>query len=134
MIDAGLRTLIVPIDCMDNEISTYPSKDTLERFCVDERLDIILVFSMETSKPDRFAHTRVFAPKFGYLEDPATGSGNSAFGHYLLKNKLWDGQMIRIEQGGARMLYNEVKLLHTDNKVLFGGKATVKINGTYHLQ
>ncbi len=37
------------------------------------------------------AHTRVFAPKFGYLEDPATGSGNSAFGYYMLKNALWDG-------------------------------------------
>jgi len=30
------------------------------------------------------------APKFGYLEDLATGLGNSAMGYYMLKNQLWD--------------------------------------------
>jgi predicted PhzF superfamily epimerase YddE/YHI9 len=31
---------------------------------------------------------RVFAATFGYLEDPATGSGNSALGYYLLQHQL----------------------------------------------
>ena len=89
---------------------------------------------METKNPKCFAHTRVFAPKFGYLEDPATGSGNSAFGNYLVKNKLWNGEIISIEQGGDKIVFNEVKLLNKNDKILFGGKATKKIDGTYYLK
>ena len=86
---------------------------------------------MQTSTNDTFAHTRVFAPKFGYLEDPATGSGNSAFANYLLQEGMWDGHLITIEQGGNDRIYNAVKLKTLEGKVLFGGRATVKIEGNY---
>ena len=75
----------------------------------------------------------MFAPKFGYLEDPATGSGNSAFANYLLSERLWDGSLITIEQGGCNRVFNAVRLKHQDGKVLFGGSATVKIEGEYCL-
>jgi PhzF family phenazine biosynthesis protein len=133
IIDAGLRTLIVPIDKYENEISIYPVQDKLQEFCLTNEIDIILIFSKETQNSQCFAHTRVFAPKFGYLEDPATGSGNSAFGYYLLKNKLWDGTMISIEQGSDKMNFNEVKLVNYNNKVLFGGRASKTIDGIYHV-
>lgn len=80
-----------------------------------------------------FCHTRVFAPKFGYLEDPATGSGNSAFANYLLRHKLWDGQPISIEQGGDNIAFNKIKLKEKDEQVLFGGKASLRIEGYYYL-
>ena len=80
-----------------------------------------------------YAHTRVFAPKFGYLEDPATGSGNSAFANYMLSEGLWDGHPITIEQGGNDRIFNSVKLRCQDGKVLFGGKATKKIEGEYYI-
>lgn len=76
---------------------------------------------------------RVFAPKFGYLEDPATGSGNSAFANYLLSEGLWKGEPIMIEQGGNNRIFNSVKLKCQDGKVLFGGKATKKIEGEYYI-
>lgn len=84
-------------------------------------------------------HTRVFAPKYGYLEDPATGSGNSAIGYYLMKNKLWDGTPISIEQGPSVVIPNIVKLntivtQHKKIQVLFGGRAMVRIDGAYLLQ
>ena len=44
------------------------------------------VFSKQTADVSAYAHTRVFAPKFGYLEDPATGSGNSAYANYMLSD------------------------------------------------
>ncbi len=132
-VDAGLRTLIVPIATLQDEIEILPDKDILERFCIVAQIDIILIFSMETAGAKYFAHTRVFAPKFGYLEDPATGSGNSAFGYYLIKNKLWAEGQIAIEQGGSTMIYNEVKLMRLHDKVLFGGQANRKIDGKYYL-
>lgn len=133
VIDAGLRTLIIPITKLEDEISIFPDRAELEQFCITNNIDIILIYSFEVSDDTFFAHTRVFAPKFGYLEDPATGSGNSAFGYYLLKNKLWDGEGIQIEQGGNDRIYNTVKLSTKEGKVLFGGSATVRIEGKYLL-
>lgn len=131
IIDAGLRTLIVPICDMETEISVYPNEQSLKDFCLSSDIDIILIFSKQTLDSEAYAHTRVFAPKFGYLEDPATGSGNSAFANYLLSEMLWDGQPITIEQGGNNRIFNSIKLKCWDGYILFGGKATKKIEGLY---
>lgn len=133
LIDAGLRTLIVPVTKLEAEISVFPDEKELKEFCITNNIDIVLIFSKETADPQNIAHTRVFAPKFGYLEDPATGSGNSAFGYYMLKNKLWDGKDCSIEQGGTDRIFNTVKLSTKAGAVLFGGKATTRIDGVYYI-
>ena len=132
-IDAGLRTLIVPIADFNKEIIIFPNEMNLKKFCIDNKIDIILIFSKKASKAEYKAHTRVFAPKFGYLEDTATGSGNSAFANYLLKNHLWTGNPIAVEQGGENIAFNTVKLKMNGNDVLFGGSATVRIEGKYNV-
>ena len=133
IIDAGLRTLIVPVTLFEDEVSVYPDEASLKVFCESNDIDIILVYSLQVENPSNFAHTRVFAPKFGYLEDPATGSGNSAFANYLLSENMWDGSPITIEQGGNDRIFNAVKLKTLNGKVLFGGRATKKIEGFYFL-
>lgn len=132
-IDAGLRTLIVPIRDLAAAVSIYPDEQKLKDFCIQNDFDILLLFSDETADPGHLAHTRVFAPRFGYLEDPATGSGNSAFGYYLLKNRLWDGSDCCIEQGGNNRIYNNIALTYQDGTVFFGGSATVRIEGVYYV-
>ena len=132
LIDAGLRTLIVPLCDLATEISVFPDERQLKQFCAENGADIILIFSMEAQRPGYIAHTRVFAPKFGYLEDPATGSGNSAFGSYMLKNRLWNGNDCRLEQGGSDRVFNDILLCTKDGAVLFGGSATVRIDGLYY--
>lgn len=79
------------------------------------------------------------SPTFGYLEDPATGSGNSAFGYYLLAHGMWNGDKIRIEQNGFRNAPNFVQIFSpktdaSDSRVWFGGSAIVKIDGQYNLK
>ncbi|MHB8129626.1 MAG: PhzF family phenazine biosynthesis protein [Mobilitalea sp.] len=130
-INAGLTTLIVPIRSLEEEITLFPKEDILKKFCQEQDIDIVLIFTTQVREKSNFAHTRVFAPKFGYLEDPATGSGNSAFGYYLLKNSMWGGDAIRIEQGGFDIEFNVVKLDTQGGRVLFGGSATDRIIGTY---
>jgi PhzF family phenazine biosynthesis protein len=132
-IDAGLKTLIVPINEFDKEISIFPRESELKRFCICNGIDIILIFSKSAGTCQYMAHTRVFAPKYGYLEDPATGSGNSAFGNYLLKNNLWNDSPIAIEQGNKNINFNTVKLKQKEGEILFGGKATVRIDGQYYI-
>ena len=133
VIDAGLTTLIVPVAHLTDEISVFPNEASLKAFCEAQGVDIVLIFSMETAHQGYHAHTRVFAPRFGYLEDPATGSGNSAFGNYMLKYGLWDGASIRVEQGGCDRIFNTVHLSAPDGHVQFGGGATVRISGEYYI-
>ncbi len=137
IINAGLNTLIVPIINLNKCLNVKPDQEVLKYFCLDNTIDIIHIFTNEVSKGTNNYRTRVFAPKYGYLEDPATGSGNSAFGYYLLKNNLWAGQLLKIEQNKEYEMSNLVKLntVMLDNKlrVLFGGSATLKIDGAYTL-
>ena len=131
IIDAGLRTLIVPITQFEDEVLVYPDEAALKAFCEGNDIDNILIYSLQVADASNYAHTRVFAPKYGYLEDPATGSGNSAFANYLLSENMWDGSLITIEQGGDDRIFNAVKLKTLNGKVLFGGRATIKILGDY---
>ena len=136
IINAGLSTLIVPIMDLNSILRIKPELDELKEFCFNLEIDIIEVFTPNVSDATNDFRTRVFAPSFGYIEDPATGSGNSAFGYYLLKNDLWKGETITIEQNGLRDNFNIVKLQKQidDNNVLrvcFGGGAITRIVGTY---
>lgn len=133
IIDAGLKTLIVPVEKFEDTVNVFPDLTTLRTFCERAGADTVLIFCRETASDGHIAHTRVFPPKFGYLEDPATGSGNSAFGYYMLKNGMWGGEPASIEQGGADRVFNTVELMVKDNVVLFGGGATTRIEGTYYL-
>ena len=133
IIDAGLRTLLVPLRDWQTTISLFPHEQKLKHFCLTNDIDIILIFCRETERAGHIAHTRVFAPKFGYLEDPATGSGNSAFAYYMRQNHLWDGSDCLVEQGGNDRIFNDIALSYRDGTVLFGGSATVRIDSTYTL-
>ena len=132
-IDAGNRTLIVPFKTLDSVVNIFPDEQTLKDFSLENAIDVILIFCLDTKDKSHFAHTRVFAAKYGYLEDPATGSANSAFGYYLQKNNMWDGKQIAIEQGGIDRVFNTVNLLNQGNTLLFGGKGTTRIKGVNYL-
>ncbi len=138
IINAGLTTLLVPIQSNYSILHIHPALDILHQFCIQQEIDIIQVFTSDVTDPYNNFRTRVFAPTFGYLEDPATGSGNSAFGYYLLQNKLWKNDTILIEQNGLKDKFNLVKLQRaTDEngnaRVMFGGGAITRIIGEYIL-
>ncbi|MBK7095655.1 MAG: PhzF family phenazine biosynthesis protein [Saprospiraceae bacterium] len=139
IINAGLSTLIVPIKTLNGILNITPELDMLKDFCIKYGIDIIEVFTGEVTDSSSNYRTRVFAPTFGYLEDPATGSGNSAFGYYLIKNNMWQNDtVVTIEQNGEKEKFNIVKLQkHIDEKgnirVLFGGGAITRIKGKYLL-
>lgn len=138
IVNAGLETLIVPIKSLKGILSISPNFDELKEFCLLNNLDIITVWSHDVFNTENQYRTRVFAPTFGYLEDPATGSGNSALGCYLIENKMWDGALMSIEQNENAEYPNTIKLMAKDTKdqkphIVFGGGAVVKIEGKYLL-
>lgn len=135
VINAGLDTLIVEIASLSGILGMAPVQDELRAFCERIGVDIVHVWSREVSKTGSSFRTRVFAPRFGYLEDPATGSGNAAFGCHLLRSGAWDKGTLVIEQNGSRDAPNKVRLTtatregHT--RVMFGGGAVVRVRGEY---
>ncbi|MDO6712776.1 PhzF family phenazine biosynthesis protein [Aliiglaciecola sp. 2_MG-2023] len=138
IVNGGLATLIVPIAGLESILSVTPDLQTLNKFCIQIGVDIIILYSSETVAQECKYRTRVFAPTFGYLEDPATGSGNSALGYYLLKHGKWDGEMIKIEQNSFRDSPNYVQIFSTETdiencQVWFGGGAVLRIDGVYVL-
>lgn len=138
VVNGGLQTLVVPLNDLPTILGLKPDIAELKNFCVKHALDIIIVFSAETADQRYAYRTRVFAPTFGYLEDPATGSGNAAFGYYLLQQKRWNGALMALEQNGSAERPNTIKLATQQDtkqgqRVVFGGGAIVRIAGEYHL-
>lgn len=138
IVNAGLETLVVPMVNLEAILFVSPDFETLKAFCDQIGVDILILFTDETSTVESSYRTRVFAPTFGYLEDPATGSGNGALGYYLLKYNMWNGDSIKIEQNGFLDKPNFVQLFSKKNQqdciqVWFGGGAVLKINGQYLL-
>ncbi len=136
VINAGLSTLLVPIKTLESILAVLPDPEELKQFCFDSKIDIIEVFTDDVADELNHFRTRVFAPTFGYLEDPATGSGNSALGYYAIRNGLWKSDTVMIEQNGLKDRYNIVKLQKKldakgNDRVLFGGGAITRIDGKY---
>lgn len=136
LVDGGLRTLIVPLTSLSTCLRILPDEDKLKSFCLSNDVDIVHISTHETYTDSSEYRTRVFAPKYGYLEDPATGSGNAAFGYYLIDQNLWNGDLT-VEQGPDKTKPNFVKLKRYYKKdktrMLFGGCGTIRIEGNYYL-
>jgi PhzF family phenazine biosynthesis protein len=136
VVNAGNETLCVPIRSLDDIVSISPDYETLRSFCKKHKLDVITVFTDDVSDKARAYRTRVFAAPFGYLEDPATGSGNAALGYHLLRHGLWRGERIILEQNNDKANPNIIKMAtktddHGRIRVIFGGAAVTRIEGHY---
>ncbi len=135
VVNGGLETLCVPFANLDAVLATKPDLTTLLDFCNRHGIDVIDIFTTECADPARHLRTRVFAAPFGYLEDPATGSANSALGYHLHRAGLWDGSPIQIEQNADRANPNIVRLASVRDaagfRVVFGGSAILRIEGRY---
>ena len=103
-----------PVECWSagNPFSFVPVRDlaAMRRCAVDlSRFDSVFgvggaaafLFCRETEAAGNAFHARMFAPSFGILEDPATGSAVAAFAGYLARHGGYpDGEhVVRIEQG-----------------------------------
>lgn len=134
VVNAGLDTLLVPLISLDACIRCSPDYTTLRSFALDHAVDVVTIYTRETEYAKHDLHSRVFAPTFGYLEDPATGSGNAALGNFLIRQNLWTDRSLVIEQGPDRENPNIVRLLRPeDGELMFGGRGEVRIDGSYVL-
>jgi trans-2,3-dihydro-3-hydroxyanthranilate isomerase len=130
VISSGVPFLFVPLSNLD---------DLLDEVLKDFETKQIFIFTTETERNDSFVHCRMFAPSFGIVEDPATGSAHGPLGAYLVKYGLSDGKRFASEQGfemGRPSIINvEVKHEHGKIKnVKVGGKSVVMGKGTIQIK
>lgn len=95
------------------------------------------MFCRETTESGRHFHTRMFAPRQGVPEDPATGSAAAAFAGYLAAHGGYrDGEhLVQIEQGYemGRPSQIDLTLKISGGKLTgasIGGSAITMLEGT----
>ncbi|MCB1488574.1 MAG: PhzF family phenazine biosynthesis protein [Bauldia sp.] len=73
--DAGVPYCFVPVRDLDAIARARPQMRHYDRAFGDDVLADVFVYTRETVSADHDFHARMFAPKSGIPEDPATGSG-----------------------------------------------------------
>jgi len=116
---AGDFTILVPVRDRIIVDALSPDARTLSKAFAS-----YFVFALEEDRPGLRSHTRMFAPAFGILEDPATGMAHGALGAYLVMNGLGgEGDApLRLfsRQGEALGRTGEIEVLveHSDTAVM----------------
>jgi trans-2,3-dihydro-3-hydroxyanthranilate isomerase len=87
VVSTGMPQMMVPVRSL-NEVRGLEARalrlEVLNRVCQAVGSNCVLVFALETERPEATVHVRMFAPLLGILEDPATGSANGALAAYLV--------------------------------------------------
>ncbi len=87
VVSTGMPQLMVPVRSLA-EVQALKAGEldisALGQVCHALDTDCVMVFSLETERPEATVHARMFAPLLGIPEDPATGSANGALGAYLV--------------------------------------------------
>lgn len=99
VVSSGLPVVVVPLRSLDGVRNARVRTERLESDLRHVDCKEFLVFTRETESPESSVHCRVFAPRFGIPEDPATGSAHGPLGGYLFKYGLSDESTIVSEQG-----------------------------------
>ena len=118
---------------------------TLERFEAFKALAPIeahgvFLFSIEPGSDTATAYSRMFAPEFGVVEDPATGSASGPLGCYLVRHRLVPAErataMVSLQ--GAKMgrpSYVHISIGTSDGEmsVRVGGESVLAGEGTLYV-
>ncbi len=130
VVSTGLPQMMIPVRSMAAVRGSTPN--------VAELLDIgplvdtccFVVFSLETLHADSTLHVRMYAPAFGIMEDPATGSAAGGLGAYLVHYGMIPVEepttRITIEQGYE---IDRPSTLHTEVDSRGGAISAVRVGG-----
>ncbi len=119
IVSTGVPQMMVPIRSLAEVQALDAGKlntAALNRVCRAVGTECVMVFALETERPDATVHVRMFAPLLGVPEDPATGSANGALGAYLVHHQaveVTEATTYILSEQGAEMnrpstLYVEV--------------------------
>jgi trans-2,3-dihydro-3-hydroxyanthranilate isomerase len=101
-VSTGLPFLFVPLRSRDAVDRASGDASAHRRLMSSIGVDLgIFLFAVLPSGSPETAYSRMFAPAFGIVEDPATGSASGALGCYLVRHTLVTGddsmQMVSLQ-------------------------------------
>ena len=106
VVSTGIPAMMVPVRSLSEVQSLDFSRlntTALNHVCRLLHTEDVMVFTLQTERPQSSVHARNFAPLLGVPEDPATGSASGAMGAYLVHHRAVPiaGPTVRIisEQG-----------------------------------
>lgn len=134
---AGLPFTFVPVASLTAIAQARPDATKFEAAFGIDGPGAAYLYCGETAEPGHDFHVRMFAPKMGITEDPATGSAAAAFAGVLTRSSgLADGDhAVVIEQGYEMGRPSLIRLLLTVRggalaAASIGGDAVVVTQGT----
>jgi trans-2,3-dihydro-3-hydroxyanthranilate isomerase len=100
-VSCGVPFLFVPLRSMDAVRRARVRVDLWERVLGRYWTQEMFVFSFEREREDSSLHARMFAPRLGIGEDPATGAAATALACYLGSRDAREDETLRwvVEQG-----------------------------------
>ncbi len=101
IVSSGNRFAVIPLKNSSGLLAVQPDFERLRQ--ASEGLDLVGVylFTLETQRTGRSASARMFAPRFGIQEEPATGTAAGPLGCYLYRSAEKKQTRFVIEQGGT---------------------------------
>lgn len=99
VVSCGVPFLIVPLKDLRAIQNIKLRLDLHAQLLRDTDAAMVFVFTPETVLPTSTAHSRMFAPEIGIVEDPATGGASGPLGSYLVHYGLAVPGKLVSEQG-----------------------------------
>jgi len=91
-VSCGVPFLIVPIGSREAVDRALSDASAFRRLATSTGIDLpIFLFALSPPGSSDTVYSRMFAPKFGIIEDPATGSASGPLGCYLVRHRLISG-------------------------------------------
>jgi trans-2,3-dihydro-3-hydroxyanthranilate isomerase len=137
VVSTGLRQLMVPVRSLEAVQGVQLDIARLNRVCDAIGSEFVYVFTFETLEESSTTHNRMFMPRHGVIEDPASGSAAGALGAYLVKHgKVSAKPTARLicEQGFeiGRPSYLHVKVEKPEQEITqvkVGGQVVIVMQG-----
>ena len=132
-VSCGVPYLLVPLRdraAVDRAVSDAAA---FRRLAASSRDLAIFLFSIDPAGSNETVYSRMFAPEFGIIEDPATGSASGPLGCYLVHHGVVQGsaaQRIVSLQGVAMGRSSRIHISiegsrHSITRVRVGGEAVL---------
>lgn len=140
---SGVPMLLVPMASREGVDSATPNVSAITHFFRGANMPEmpIYVFSFEAHADNATVYSRMFAPGFGIIEDPATGSACGPLGGYLFHHGVVsaDDAKSMVNLQGAKMgrpSYIHISVTATEltmTDVQVGGKSILVGSGTVNI-
>jgi trans-2,3-dihydro-3-hydroxyanthranilate isomerase len=142
-VSCGVPFLFVPLatrSAVDNAALSAAAYDEFRRTAGLDGLPVFL-FSTESAHDNATVYSRMFAPGFGIVEDPATGSASGPLGCYLVRHKVVPPERAAtmlslqgVKMGRPSHVHIAIRLEGGEiDSVRVGGESVVAGEGTLYL-